>query len=263
MTSTTTREIVRFHGDQRETVQDTIASEMPVTIKINGEEFVTLICSPTYIEDMAIGFLASEGVISGYSDVKTLRVDEGEGFVHIYLHKEISRLHQDMQTKRYITSCCGMSRQSLIFAADAKTAKTMHSRNVQITSGQCYALMEALQKRADVFKHTGGVHNAAIATTDDIALMRLDIGRHNALDKLYGHCLRTNISLENKLLIFSGRLSSEIVLKAAKIGCEMILSKSAPTERALEIAEELEITAIGFIRKQSMNVYTIPERVVN
>jgi FdhD protein len=89
----------------------------------------------------------------------------------------------------------------------------------------------------------------------------MDIGRHNALDKIYGHCLKNNISLQNKLLVFSGRISSEIILKVAKIGCEMVLSKSAPTELALQLAEQLGITTIGFVRNETLNVYTCRERV--
>jgi FdhD protein len=89
----------------------------------------------------------------------------------------------------------------------------------------------------------------------------MDIGRHNALDKIYGYCLKNNISLQNKLLVFSGRISSEILLKAAKIGCEMVLSKSAPTELAIQLAEQLGITTIGFIRNETLNVYTCPERL--
>ncbi|AFH84834.1 Formate dehydrogenase accessory protein FdhD [Bacillus anthracis str. H9401] len=91
----------------------------------------------------------------------------------------------------------------------------------------------------------------------------MDIGRHNALDKIYGYCLKNNISIGDKIIVFSGRISSEILLKVAKIGCEIILSKSAPTELALQLAEELGITTIGFIRNQSLNVYTHPERVLN
>lgn len=93
--------------------------------------------------------------------------------------------------------------------------------------------------------------------------LRLDIGRHNALDKIYGYCLRNHISLKDKVLAFSGRISSEILAKVAKIGCEIVLSKSAPTELALELAEELGITTVGFIRSRSLNVYTRSDRIID
>ena len=91
--------------------------------------------------------------------------------------------------------------------------------------------------------------------------MRTDIGRHNALDKLYGCCLKNGMPVRDKLIVFSGRISSEVLLKAAKIGVSIVISKSAPTELALQMAEELNITAIGFVRNGSFNVYTHPERV--
>ncbi|SDI71647.1 formate dehydrogenase accessory sulfurtransferase FdhD [Natribacillus halophilus] len=257
----TSRSILRFGNGTTEWKEDTVAAEYPVTIKINEEEFVTMVCTPEYIEDMAIGYLASEAVIRSVDDIKELRVDEKGGFVHVTLAMKIDQLHQYMQTKRYITSCCGMSRQSFVFAGDAKTTKTMTTRKVVISPDDCFRLMGDMQQSAETFQETGGVHNAALCTLEGIVLMRMDIGRHNALDKIYGYCLKHGISLQDKIIVFSGRLSSEILLKVAKIGCEVVLSKSAPTQRALELAEELEITTIGFIRRGSLNVYTVSERV--
>ncbi|UTR05679.1 formate dehydrogenase accessory sulfurtransferase FdhD [Alkalihalobacillus sp. LMS6] len=257
----TAREILCFRNGVEETMMDTVATEIPITVKMNGEEVVTMISSPDYIEDMVVGYLISEGLVSSVNNIEQIRYEAPRGFVHLTVNQSINPLHQQLQTKRYLTSCCGMSRQSFIFASDAKTTKTMHTRSVTITPEQCLMLMQELQETANTFKETGGVHNAALATQEGIVLMRMDIGRHNALDKIYGYCLRNQISLDDKVLLFSGRLSSEIVLKVAKIGCEMILSKSAPTNRALEIAEELQITTVGFIRQQSMNVYTMQERI--
>ncbi|GAK00496.1 formate dehydrogenase accessory sulfurtransferase FdhD [Geomicrobium sp. JCM 19055] len=253
--------VVRYSECGVETVEDKIVVERPVTIKVNGEELLTIVCSPQYIEDMVIGYLVSEGIVNKVEDIDSLRSDENSGFVHVRLRQELHPLSQQMQSKRYLTSCCGMSRQALIFASDAKTTKVMTSRNVTLNQFQCFELMNELQEHSSVFRETGGVHNAALATKHGIVIMRVDIGRHNALDKIYGHCLRNNISLEDKVLVFSGRLSSEIVLKAAKIGCEVVLSKSAPTDRAIQIAIEQQITMVGFIRKQSMNVYTCSERI--
>lgn len=254
--------MLHFKNGKAEWKEDIVATEYPLTIKINGEEFVTMVCTPEYIKDMAIGYLASEGVIREFNEIKELRADVKNGYVHVTLTKKIDQLHQHMQNKRYLTSCCGMSRQSFIFAADVITTKTMRSREVAISPEDCFRLMAEMQQAAETFRETGGVHNAALCSLDGIVLMRMDIGRHNALDKIYGYCLKQGISLRDKILVFSGRLSSEILLKVAKIGCEVVLSKSAPTERALELAEDLEITTIGFIRDRSLNVYTIPERVV-
>ncbi|MCM3796037.1 formate dehydrogenase accessory sulfurtransferase FdhD [Priestia megaterium] len=255
------RTVLRFKNGQMESVEDKIVTEFPVTVKINEEEFVTMVCSPQYIEDMVIGYLASEGVIRAYKDIKNIWVQEKEGYVHVTIDK-LNPYFQNLQNKRYITSCCGASRQGFVFINDALTAKKMNDISVELSIKDCFQLMNKLQQSAATFQETGGVHNAAICDKNGFMLSRMDIGRHNALDKLYGYCLKHHISIRDKVVVFSGRISSEILLKVAKIGCEVVLSKSAPTELALNLAEELGITTVGFIRNDSLNIYTCPERIL-
>lgn len=255
------RTVLRFKNGQMESVEDKIVTEFPVTVKINEEEFVTMVCSPQYIEDMVIGYLASEGVIRAYKDIKNIWVQEKEGYVHVTINK-LNPYFQNLQNKRYITSCCGASRQGFVFINDALTAKKMNDISVELSIKDCFQLMNKLQQSAATFQETGGVHNAAICDKNGFMLSRMDIGRHNALDKLYGYCLKHHISIRDKVVVFSGRISSEILLKVAKIGCEVVLSKSAPTELALNLAEELGITTVGFIRNNSLNIYTCPERIL-
>jgi FdhD protein len=255
------RTVLRFKNGQMESVEDKIVTEFPVTVKINEEEFVTMVCSPQYIEDMVIGYLASEGVMRAYTDIKNIWVQEKEGYVHVTIDK-LNPYFQNLQNKRYITSCCGASRQGFVFINDALTAKKMNDISVELSIKDCFQLMNKLQQSAATFQETGGVHNAAICDKNGFMLSRMDIGRHNALDKLYGYCLKHHISIRDKVVVFSGRISSEILLKVAKIGCEVVLSKSAPTELALNLAEELGITTVGFIRNDSLNIYTCPERIL-
>lgn len=255
------RTVHRYSNGQYNQLEDTIAVEYPITIKINGKELMTIVCTPEYIEDMVVGFLASERVIGKYEDIQKIWVQEDLGFVHIETSK-VFPFYEQMHSKRYITSCCGMSRQGFVFANDALTAKQMTETNVTLKPEDCFYLMEELEKTAAIFQHTGGVHNAALCNQKGVVLARMDIGRHNALDKIYGYCLRNNIPVHDKIIAFSGRISSEILLKVAKIGCEVVLSKSAPTALALELAEDLGITTVGFIRNDSFNVYTHSERVL-
>ncbi|MFJ7831273.1 formate dehydrogenase accessory sulfurtransferase FdhD [Peribacillus sp. NPDC097206] len=254
------REIIRISKGEVQQTEDTVVTEFPVTVKINGQEFVTMVCTPEYIEDMVIGYLASEGIIRKYEEIKEIWFQEKEGYVHVKTDK-LNPYYQEFQNKRYITSCCGGSRQGFVFVNDALTAKKMENMTVRLTPEDCFRLMKDLQQSAVTFQQTGGVHNAALCDVNGLVLSRMDIGRHNALDKIYGYCLKNGISLEGKAIVFSGRISSEILLKVAKIGCELILSKSAPTELALELAEGLGITTVGFIRNDSMNIYTCPDRI--
>ncbi|ANS75370.1 sufurtransferase FdhD [Paenibacillus yonginensis] len=254
------RKVIRYQDRQVEEIEDQVVTEYPVTIKINKEEFATMVCTPEYVEDMVVGFLASEGVIKAYSDIDELWFQEREGYVHIKTEK-LNEFYQHFHSKRYITSCCGKSRQGFYFMNDAKMAKPAAGANVHLSYEDCFRLMELMQTSAETFQQTGGVHNAALCDKNGMILSRMDIGRHNALDKIYGYCLKNNISLNDKVIVFSGRISSEILLKVSKIGCAVVLSKSAPTELALQLAEDLGITTVGFIRGNSFNVYTHPERI--
>ena len=252
--------IVRYHSGTFSKQTDEIVTESPITIKLNGEEYVTVVCTPNYIEDMVIGFLISEGIISSYNDVEEIWVQKDNGIVHVKSSK-VNPLYQTLYNKRYITSCCGKGRQGFIFVNDAAKAKDLHDIHVKMTPEECFYLMNTLQQSSTTFRQTGGVHNTALCDRNKILLSRMDIGRHNALDKIYGHCLRNDISVKGKIIAFSGRISSEILLKVSKIGCEIVLSKSAPTKLALQLAHDLGITVVGFIRNESCNIYTHPHRI--
>ncbi len=257
---TRTRRVLKIHGDRSCWEEDEIATEYPLTIFLNDEEFATVVCTPADLEEMVIGFLASEGAIRAYSDIKMISVDKSKGYAYVDLSSP-TVLAQSFYSKRRITSCCGKSRQSFYFFSDARTAKPVNS-TVTVTPQMIMRLMNELQAASGVHRQTGGVHNASLCLPDRVLFTYSDIGRHNALDKIYGYCLREQLSAADKILAFSGRISSEVLLKAAKIGVGIILSKSAPTELALQLAEELGITAIGFVRNDRMNVYTHTGRVV-
>ncbi|MEH7336858.1 formate dehydrogenase accessory sulfurtransferase FdhD [Neobacillus drentensis] len=255
---TTSQNIVRYNGHRFVEAEDDIAIESALTIILDGDEFATMVCTPSELQELVVGFLASEGVIRSYQDIKSLHIDEDKGFAYVDLINHHS-IQKDFHSKRFIGSCCGKGRQ-FYFHNDVKTAKTVRS-NLTITPLQCCNLMEKLQESSLHFQQTGGVHNAALCTKDGIIISRSDIGRHNALDKLFGYCIIHKISLKDKIIAFSGRISSEVLLKAAKIGVGIILSKSAPTNLALSLADDLGITAVGFIRENGFNVYTHQERI--
>ncbi|MFD1737085.1 formate dehydrogenase accessory sulfurtransferase FdhD [Bacillus salitolerans] len=251
--------ITKYKNGQLEELDDMVVTEFPLTVFINNKEFATMVCTPTHFEEMVIGFLASEGVIRFRDEIKSMSIDEGRGYAYIDLFTEVTT-SQQYYSKRFIGSCCGKSRQ-FYFHNDARTAKTS-TATTTVTPAQCIQLMKLMQEGSLVFQETGGVHNAALCTPDEIIVSRTDIGRHNALDKLYGYSLLNRISVRDKIIVFSGRISSEVLVKAAKIGVGIVLSKSAPTDLAIKLADDLNITAVGFIRGSSFNVYSHPERIV-
>lgn len=259
LTLTASKTIHRFCENGKVEMEDEIAVEFPLTIILNGEEFATIICTPADLQDMIVGFLASEGVIRFARDIQSLTVNDHQGYAYVETTTKPS-VTQDFYMKRMIGSCCGKSRH-FYFQNDAKTAKTVMNE-MEVPVRRCFELIDELQRHSEGFKKTGGLHNAALCTQDEIIAVRTDIGRHNALDKLYGYIFWNNTHVNDKLIAFSGRISSEVLLKISKMGIGILLSKSAPTNLALDFAEELNITVAGFIRGNNMNVYTHSKRII-
>lgn len=252
--------IMRYENGQLFETTDNYVTEFPLTITVNGDEFATVICSPNHLDELVFGFLASEGVILKRDELKHCNIDDSRGFAHVTLTTQLNQRIQ-LSTKRLVASCCGKSRE-FYFQNDAAIAKTSMS-TISVTPQQILKMMTRLQNESRTFHVTGGLHNAAISDGGDFYIHRQDIGRHNALDKLFGYCIQHHIPVRDKILIFSGRISSEILIKAAKIGVGMIVSKSAPTTLAIQLAHDLNITAVGFVREEHFNIYSHPERIVN
>jgi FdhD protein len=256
----TERSITRYQaGTFVESVKDTVATEYALTIYVNDREMATVVCTPEYMDDLVVGFLASEGVIRFMDQLKDLQLSTFMGTARVRTSTDVN-FNQEFYNKRYIASCCGKSRQSFYFFNDAHTVKWVDD-DVTLDPPAIFRLVHEMEQSANVFHETGGVHIACLADRQKVLLSRTDIGRHNALDKIYGYALKHGLSMKGKVVTFSGRLSSEVVLKVAKIGVGIILAKSAPTGLALDIAEELNITTVGFVRGDSFNIYTHPERI--
>jgi len=248
-------------GERVELVREEVASEHPLTLVVNDVELATLVCSPSHLDELALGFLTAEGILRPGEPVDRFFVDPDRGRVVVEAPGRDMEVERASFGKRYVGSCCGKSRTGFYLANDARTARPVTSE-LELEPEACSTLMEALGAASPVFGRTGGVHNAGLAADGELEVVRTDIGRHNTLDKLYGWALRREADLGRRVVAFSGRISSEIVLKVAKMGCPILVSKSAPTELALSMAEDLGVTAVGFAREDRLNVYTHPRRVL-
>ncbi|AQS60147.1 formate dehydrogenase accessory sulfurtransferase FdhD [Desulforamulus ferrireducens] len=254
----TSTKIIKIKGDKIISTEDTIVREVPITLFLNGKEFVTMVCSPQSLEELTVGFLCSEGLLQSPSDLKDIKVDLENGLVYI----EAAEGEAETKfLKRNITSCCGRGRPVFYFVNDAKSMNTVTTK-LLLTPGQVWDLSDRLEQMSVLFQQTGGVHNAALCAATEVIFFYEDVGRHNAVDKIFGRAFLNQIPLEDKILVFSGRVSSEIVIKVGKMGVPVIISRSAPTDLALEMAEKLGITVVGFAKGERMNVYTHPERIL-
>jgi len=243
--------ISRVSEKGKSSALDSVVTELPLTIILNKREVVTLLCSPTDLEYLAVGFLFSEGLIKTKDDIKGIKVDGERGVVRVEA-KKVS-----LPSSRRLIASGGGRGTSFYHRAQAKVKS-----DIKISVGEVFALVDEFGQRSALFKATGGVHSAALCETKSILVFNEDIGRHNAIDKVFGECLLKDIPTAGRLVITSGRVSSEILLKVAKRDVPLLVSKSAPTSMGVRLASDLGMTLIGFARGRKMNIYTNERRVV-
>ncbi|MFC2019567.1 formate dehydrogenase accessory sulfurtransferase FdhD [Chloroflexota bacterium] len=248
----------RFSGEDKSSVQDMVVREFPLTVILNNRELVTLLCSPGKLKYLAIGFLFAEGLLKERSEIKQILVDAKKGVVRVATVAE-EEPDSELFSKRFITSGCGRG-ATFYNAADATSQKIESPMTISATD--VYALVNQFQHSSQLYRATGGVHSAALCSHKDIIVFAEDIGRHNAIDKIFGECILNDIATDDRMIITSGRISSEVLLKVAKRGIPILISKSAPTDYGVELADTLGVTLISFVRGKRMSVYTHQQRVV-
>jgi len=252
--------ILRLTEESRSNLDDVVAREFPLTIILNNQELVTLLCSPKDLNYLAIGFLFSEGLLESKDEISKVIVDDQRGVVRVET-KADKALTNEFLFKRLITSGCGRG-ASFYSAADAQQQAKVESA-MEISTGKVLSLVREFQQRSEIYRTTGGVHSAALCDAQSILVFNEDIGRHNAIDKLFGECVLKDISTDERMVITSGRISSEILLKVARRKIPIIVSKSAPTDLGVRLANNLGVTLLGFARGKRVNVYTNDWRITN
>ncbi|HAU31999.1 MAG: Protein FdhD-like protein [Desulfotomaculum sp. 46_296] len=227
-----------------------VPSEREVTVYVNLKELVTILCTPTKLNFLVIGFLYSEGIISGMGDVAMMRVCDDESEVDVRL----ANPEFEAPKKRRLTSGCG---GGYSFQTEGKKVES----ELVVAPEEVLSLMKLLQDRMDLYRFSGGVHASALSDTEQLLVVAEDIGRHNTLDKIQGECLLKELPTKDALLLSTGRISSEMLLKAAKMQVPVVVSRHSPTGSAVLLAEELGITLVGHARGNRLSVYSHPERL--
>jgi FdhD protein len=252
--------MLRLTEVDKSSTDDVVVREFPLTIVLNNEELVTLLCSPKNLDYLAVGFLSSEGLLKGKDDIKKITVDDRRGVVRVETEAE-NKQAGELLFKRIITSGCGRG-ASFYSTADVGGQVKVESQ-VRILALQVLELAREFQRHSETYKATHGVHSAALCDTKNILIFSEDIGRHNAIDKIFGECILKDIPTDDHMILTSGRVTSEILLKVAKRNIPLLVSKSAPTDLGVKLANDLGITLIGFVRGKRMNVYSNDWRVVS
>jgi FdhD protein len=228
--------------------------ETPVSLTVNGQVWITFMCTPVNLEALAVGFLYNEGVIERMDEVADARVCEHGDNVDVWLSHEA----QQPTSWRRTSGCTGG-----VTAVDllAKPNILFDGSKPKVEPDAIGHLVEMLFESQSLYRETGGVHTSALSDGEKVLISAEDIGRHNTLDKIAGLCLMNNVWPETRILITTGRISSEMLQKAARLEAPILISRTSPSSLSIEMAERYGITLIGYARKHRFNVYSNMQRV--
>jgi FdhD protein len=270
---TVRKPVVRLSATGERRRPDTLAAEEPFEIRVDGTPLTVTMRTPGDDVELAHGFLLTEGVIGSREDVSTARYcastdDDGKNtynLLDIQLAPGVPPPDPSVTRNFYTTSSCGVCGKAALDAVRLATRFPVAADPARVTSAALASLPDLLRDKQKVFGSTGGIHAAGLFTVDgELLAVREDVGRHNAVDKVLGWALLGDrVPLTGCVLLVSGRASFELAQKAAMAGVPVLAAVSAPSSLAVEVAEEQGMTLVGFLRGDSMNVYSGVERVIN
>lgn len=268
---TARRKVLRIRDGVVDQRPDTLAAEEPMEIRVGGRALTITMRTPGDDFDLAVGFLVSEGVVRAASDVVAARycagaTDDGTNtynVVDVALDPSLPPLDVSLERNFYTTSSCGLCGKASLDAVRTASTWSVADDPLRLTPALLAALPERLRAAQRVFDRTGGLHAAALfSATGELVVVREDVGRHNAVDKVIGHAVRNGmLPLRESILMVSGRASFELVQKAVMAGIPALAAVSAPSSLAADLAEENGMTLVGFLRGSSMNVYAGADRI--
>ena len=258
------QEIGRWDGKSVAKAQDFLAAEEPLEIRVDNHPVSVTMRTPGNDEELAVGFFITEGLLKKRADILKIAPhprNQNKNVVNVFLAPDIVVNLEQLTRHVFASSSCGLCGKATIESVHQHfpKIKTKVSVNVKIIS----ALPDKLRAAQETFARTGGLHAAAIFDLDgNLIVLREDVGRHNAVDKVLGNCfLAGNFPLEKNILLVSGRASFEILQKALAARIPIVCAVSAPSSLAVDFARESGQTLIGFLREERMNVYSHPKRI--
>src|SRR5947208_15123173 len=240
------RTYFRVRGSRADEVAGEIVREQPLTLSVNGEKFLTLLCSPVKLEAQVVGYLWMEKVIASLDEVTRVEVSPVDGHAEVTLSHPVT-----LPTERILTSGCG---GGITFRIDHRLFPRLAS-SLRVAPETLSAQMKDLFAAAVHYRESRGIHGAALSDGQRLLVVAEDVGRHNAVDKVKGEALLRGIPTEDRILLSTGRVSSEMLLKAARMGVPLVASRTSPTEMAVALAEQLNVTICGYVRGDNLNLY--------
>jgi FdhD protein len=232
-------------GHLRE-VKGEVVREQPLTVFVNGQRFITLLSTPRRLEALVVGYLWLEKIIGSVEEIRRLTVSEVDGRAEVELVRAV-----DLPQERILTSGCG---GGITFRIDPRVVPRVESA-LRVAPRHLFERMKELYLQAVGYRSSRGIHGAALADPERLLFMAEDVGRHNAVDKVCGEALLQGVPTRDRVLLSTGRVSSEMLLKGARMGTPVVVSRTSPTEMAVSLAEQLGVTVVGYLRHDTLNVY--------
>ena len=244
---------------------DHIAAEEPLEIRVEGHSVAVVMRTPGHDRELAAGFLLTENIIRSSADIfdiSTCGSSDDDNVVNVTLRNPAAFDRTKLTRNVFSSSSCGICSKATIDAVRQQFAPIQS--DCRVSAEIILQLPNILRENQQTFEQTGGLHACALFDPEgNLLSLREDVGRHNALDKLIGHALLENqLPLHNQLLLLSGRVSFEMMQKALAAGIAIVAAISAPTTLAVEFARENNQTLIGFLRGETMNIYSGAERII-
>jgi FdhD protein len=240
------RTYLKVRADRVEEVAGEVVREQPLSVYVNGEKFLTLLCSPMNLDALVVGYLWMEKVIADPREITHLEISPIDGRAEVTLAQPVT-----LPTERILTSGCG---GGITFRIDHRLFPRLDS-SLRVRPAELGARMKDLFGAAVHYQRSRGIHGAALADRDRLLFVAEDVGRHNAVDKVKGEALLRGVPTDDLVLLSTGRVSSEMLLKAARMGVPLVASRTSPTEMAVALAEQLGITVCGYVRPDGLNLY--------
>ena len=240
------RTYLTVRGGRTSEVAGEVVREQPLTVYVDGEKFLTLLCSPMRLDELVVGYLWMEKVIAAREDIVSLEVSPVDGRADVRLAAPVT-----LPTERILTSGCG---GGITFRIDHRLFPRLHS-SLTVRPEQLALGMKQLFQAAEQYQRSRGIHGAALHDGERLLVVAEDVGRHNAVDKVKGRALLEGIETRDRILLSTGRISSEMLLKAARMGVPIVASRTSPTEMAVALAEQLNVTVCGYVRPDTLNLY--------
>jgi FdhD protein len=234
--------------------------ETPVSLTVNGDIWLSFMCTPVDLEALALGFLFNEGLIKSIDEVASVRLCASGDNVDVWLHHSVDQPERWRRT----SGCTGGVTAVDVNPRDYEILpfEPINLNGFGLTPKQIGDLIETLFESQDLYRQSGGVHTSALSDGQIMYVVCEDIGRHNTLDKIAGRCLLESIEIGRKVLITTGRISSEMIQKANRLGATVVISRTSPSSLSIEMAKRWGITLIGYARRNRFRVYTHPQRII-